>query len=109
LSQAADAGTPLFHQREMLLRSQARHMQYLQKALTQMNIQLANVISDVVGKTGQKILRAIITAEREPQVRAQMKNVRIHASSEAMGLPRPRGAEAGMDNAARRLLCGVRG
>lgn len=32
----------------------------MQKALTQMNIQFANVISDVVGEAGQRILRAII-------------------------------------------------
>ena len=55
----------LSRQREMLLRSQARHVQHMQKALTQMNIQLANVISDVVGETGQKILRAIIAGERD--------------------------------------------
>jgi len=48
----------LARQREMLLKAQARHVQHMQKALTQMNIQLANVISDVVGVTGQKILRA---------------------------------------------------
>jgi transposase len=47
-----------------------------------MNIQLANVISDVVGETGQKILRAIVAGEREPRVLAAMKNVRIQASSE---------------------------
>lgn len=71
----------LSRQREMLLKSQARHVQHLQKALTQMNIQLANVISDVVGETGQKILRAIVAGERDGQVLAAMKNVRIHASA----------------------------
>lgn len=60
----------LSRQREMLLKSQARHVQHLQKALTQMNIQLANVISDVVGETGQKILRAIVAGERDGQVLA---------------------------------------
>ncbi|TAJ22028.1 MAG: IS110 family transposase [Rugosibacter sp.] len=50
----------LWRQRVMLLRSQGRHVQHMQKALTQMNVQLANVISDVVGETGQKILRASI-------------------------------------------------
>jgi hypothetical protein len=52
----------------------------MQKALTQMNIQLANVISDVVGETGQKILRAIVAGERNGQVLGSMKNMRIHAS-----------------------------
>jgi transposase len=70
----------LWRQRAMLLRSQARHVQHMQKALTQMNVQLANVISDVVGETGQKILRAIVAGERDGQVLGAMKNARIHAS-----------------------------
>jgi hypothetical protein len=45
-----------------------------------MNVQLANVISDVVGETGQKILRAIVAGERDGQVLGAMKNVRIRAS-----------------------------
>ena len=70
----------LSRQREMLLKSQARHVEHMQKALTQMNIQLANVISDVVGETGQKILRAIVSGERDGRALAAMKKVRIHAS-----------------------------
>ena len=54
----------------------------MQKALTQMNIQLANVIADVVGETGQKILRAIVAGERDGLVLGTMKNVRIRASVE---------------------------
>ena len=69
-------------QRAMLLKMQARHIQHMQKALVQMNIQLANVISDVVGETGQKILRAIVAGERNPYVLAGMRNVRIKASEE---------------------------
>lgn len=72
----------LWRQRAMLLKSQGRHVQHMQKALTQMNIQLANVISDVVGETGQKILRAIVAGERDGRVLAAMKNVRIRASRE---------------------------
>ena len=72
----------LSRQREMLLRSQGRHVQHMQKALTQMNLQLANVISDVVGETGQKILRAVVAGERDGQVLAALKNVRIRASAE---------------------------
>jgi len=64
----------------MLLRSQGRHVQHMQKALTQMNVQLANVISDVAGETGQKILRAIVAGERDGQVLGSMKNARIRAS-----------------------------
>jgi transposase len=69
-------------QRDMLLASQARHIQHMQKALTQMNVQLANVISDVVGETGQKVVRGIIAGERDGQVLAKMKNARIRASEE---------------------------
>jgi transposase len=79
---AACALRSLWRQRGMLLRSQGRHVQHMQKALTQMNVQLANVISDVVGETGQKILRAIVAGERDGHVLAAMKNVRIRASVE---------------------------
>jgi transposase len=72
----------LWRQRGTLLRSQGRHVQHMQKALTQMNIQLTNVLSDVVGETGQKILRAIVAGERDGQVLGAMKNVRVRASAD---------------------------
>lgn len=72
----------LWRQRGMLLRSQARAVQHMQKALTQMNVQLANVISDVAGQTGQKILRAIVAGQRDGQALAALKDVRIHASAD---------------------------
>jgi len=72
----------LWRQRDMLLKNQARSVQHMQKALTQMNIQLANVISDVVGETGLKILRAILKGERDGHVLAALKNGRIQASAE---------------------------
>ena len=70
----------LWRQRGMLLRGQGRHVQHMQKALTQMNIQLTNVLSDIAGESGQKILRAIVAGERDGQVLGAMKNVRVHAS-----------------------------
>jgi transposase len=69
-------------QRDMLQSYQSRHVQHMQKALTQMNIQLAQVISDVVGETGQRIIRAILAGERDGQVLAKLRNVRIRASEE---------------------------
>jgi hypothetical protein len=72
----------LSRQRAMLLRSQGRFVQHMQKALTQMNIQLANVISDVAGETGQKILRAIVDGERDGPALAKLRNARIQASEE---------------------------
>jgi transposase len=70
----------LWRQRGMLLKSQARDVQHMQKALTQMNVQLTNVIADIVGETGQKILRAIVAGERDGQRLGSMKNVRVRAS-----------------------------
>jgi hypothetical protein len=52
----------------MLLRSEGRHVQHMQKALTQMNVQLANVLSDILGESSQNILRAIAAGERDGQV-----------------------------------------
>jgi len=52
----------------------------MQKALTQMNIQLANVISDPSGVTGQLIVRAIIAGERDPWILAALSHPRIQAS-----------------------------
>jgi len=52
----------------------------MQKALSQMNLQLSNAISDIVGTTGQKILRAIVAGERDPETLAKMKDSRIKAS-----------------------------
>jgi transposase len=71
----------LTRQRAATLRTQARCVQHMQKALTQMNIQLANVIADVVGETGQKILRAIVAGERDGHKLAALKNKMIHAST----------------------------
>jgi len=52
----------------------------MQKALTQMNLQLANVISDLSGVTGQKIVRAILAGERDPHQLAKLRDARIQAS-----------------------------
>ena len=72
----------LWRQRGTLLCSQGRFLQHMQKALTQMNIQLTNILSDVAGETGQKILRAIVAGERDGHVLGSMKNSRIRASVE---------------------------
>src|ERR1022692_3836812 len=54
-----------WRQRNDLVRAAGRHIQRMQKALTQMNIQLANVLSDISGKSGQAIVGAILAGERE--------------------------------------------
>ena len=55
-------------------------IQRMQKALTQMNLQLANVIRDISGLTGQKILRAIIAGERDGLKLAKFRDPRVKAS-----------------------------
>ena len=72
----------LTRQRAMILRSQGRFVQHMQKAMTQMNIQLANTISDIAGATGQKIVRAILGGERDGMALAKLKDSRIRASDE---------------------------
>jgi len=72
----------LTRQRDTLLRTQARCVQHMQKALVQMNIQLANVIADVAGASGQAILRAIVAGERNPYALARLKDCRVRASDD---------------------------
>ena len=57
-------------------------VQRMQKALTQMNVQLANVISDVSGLTGQTIVRSIVAGEHDPRKLAELSDPRIQASRE---------------------------
>ena len=53
-------------QRMNLVRYAASHVQHMQKALAQMNLQLANVVSNITGKTGMQIIKAILAGERDP-------------------------------------------
>src|SRR5260370_34754384 len=62
-----------------LVRSAARHIQRIQKTLTQMNMQLANVLSDVSGGTGRAIRKDIPPGERDlPKVAAE-RELRVAA------------------------------
>jgi transposase len=71
-----------WRQRNDLVQSAGRHIQRIQKALTQMNIQLANVLSDVSGMTGQAIIKAILAGERDPHKLAAFRDHRVKASEE---------------------------
>jgi transposase len=71
-----------WRQRNDLIRAAVSHMQRIQKALTQMNIQLGNVLSDVSGVTGQAILKAILAGERDPHKLAALRDPRVKASEE---------------------------
>jgi transposase len=68
-------------QREVLLTEQGSWVQRMQKALVQMNIQLAEVLADVMGMTGQAIIRDIVAGQREPAVLARHRNARVKASA----------------------------
>jgi transposase len=71
-----------WRQRNDLVRSACRHIQRIQKTLTQMNIQLANVLSDLSGVTGQAIIKAVVGGERDPHELAAYRDPRVKASEE---------------------------
>ena len=68
-------------QREQLIRSAARPVQQMQKALAQMNLKLQHVISDITGVTGLAIIRAIMSGERNPLKLAALKDSRIKSDT----------------------------
>ena len=61
-------------QRQMLISYSGQHVQHMQKALEQMNVKLAEVVSDVSGVTGMAIIRAILRGERDPLELAKLRN-----------------------------------
>jgi transposase len=71
-------------QRERLVEYGAAHIQHMQKALTQMNLQLHHVVSDITGVTGLLIIRSIVAGERDPSVLATHRDRRCHASVETV-------------------------
>ena len=68
--------------RDNLIRYMASHIQHMQKALEQMNVQLHKVISDINGVTGMAMIRAILAGERDAVKLAQMRDSRIQSSEE---------------------------
>ena len=71
-------------QRERLVELSATHIQHMQKALMQMNVQVHHVVSDIMGVTGLRILRAIAAGERDPGVLAANRDRRCHADVETI-------------------------
>ena len=71
-------------QRERLVELAASHIQHMQKALMQMNVQVHHVVSDIMGVTGLRILRAIVAGERDPGVLATNRDRRCHADVETI-------------------------
>jgi transposase len=67
-------------QRSALVRSAASYIQRMQKALTQMNLLLHNVVTDITGVTGMRIIKAILDGKRNPDTLAAMRDVRCKQS-----------------------------
>jgi len=70
----------LQRQRENLVREQTKSIQWLQKALDQMNIQVHHAVADITGKTGLAIIRAIVAGERDPKKLAALRDRRCRKS-----------------------------
>ena len=71
-------------QRAMLVEYASHHIQHMQKALTQMNVKLQHVISNITGQTGMAIIEAIVSGERDPWQLAQLRDHRIRADEETI-------------------------
>ena len=74
----------LVRQRAGKVQEQSRCICHMQKALTQMNIQLDNVVSELMGKTGSTIVRAIVAGERDPQTLAKHRHGRLRADEQTL-------------------------
>ena len=71
-------------QRAMLVEYASHHIQHMQKALTQMNVKLQHVISNITGKTGMAIIEAIVKGERDPRRLAKLRDSRIRADEKTI-------------------------
>lgn len=69
-------------QRASLVEQASSHIQRMQKSLTQMNLMLHRVLSDITGTTGLKIVRSILDGERDPAVLATHRDHRCRASAQ---------------------------
>jgi transposase len=75
----------MLRHRGQLLEHRAPHIQHMQKALLQMNVQLSQALSDVTGETGQAIIRAIVAGERDPHKLAAFRDRNCKKSEEEIG------------------------
>ena len=58
----------------------------MQKAMEQMNVKLAEVVSDITGLTGMLIIAAILEGERDPIKLAQLRDEQCHHSGAQIAL-----------------------
>jgi transposase len=74
----------LVRYRAELIQHRAPHILHIQKALQQMNVQVERVLSDIMGVTGQAIIRAIVAGERDPVALAKLRNPACKSSEETI-------------------------
>lgn len=74
----------LSRHRSGLVEVAAIHVQHMQKALTQMNLQIHHVLSDITGMSGLAVVDGILRGERDPQRLAGLVQSRIHADRETV-------------------------
>jgi transposase len=74
----------ILRHRDSLVQMASSHVQHMQKALDQMNLQLHHVISDITGLTGITILEAILAGERNPHQLAKLRDRRVKATEETI-------------------------
>mgnify|MGYP001175054295 CR=1 FL=1 len=72
----------LTRHRDNLIKSCSREVLHLQKEMEQMNLKLDNAFSDILGKSGQAIIKSILAGERDPQVLARLADWRCKKSKE---------------------------
>lgn len=70
--------------RSMLVKTAASHIQHMHKALSQMGLQLHHVLRDLMGVTGQKIVRAILAGERDGRVLAKFREAKCRSSEQVI-------------------------
>lgn len=69
-------------QRERIVQDAARHVQHMQKALLEMNIQIHHVLSDLTGVTGMRLVRAVLAGERDGHKLAALRDPRCRQPKE---------------------------
>jgi transposase len=71
-------------QREMQVNYTVQDVHHMQKALAEMNVKLTEVVADIVGQTGMKILKDIVAGERDPKKLAKHRHERCKATEAAI-------------------------
>ncbi len=74
----------LLRHRNNLVKAASTHVQHMQKSLTQMNLQIHNVISDIAGHTGLAIIDAILSGQHDPNKLAELRDPRIKADKKTI-------------------------